>query len=92
MGQDREYYDKEFTCQDSSITRGELESLPCPFRTKTYQPPNTMRTSSSQKYSQLLHNLDCRRGAPLGRPDGGTEAHSISNYQYYKLNIQRKCI
>ncbi|CDN31890.1 hypothetical protein BN938_1810 [Mucinivorans hirudinis] len=33
MEHNQEYYDKEFTCTESSITRGELESLPCPFCT-----------------------------------------------------------
>jgi hypothetical protein len=33
MEHNQEYYDKEFTCGNSSITRGELESLPCPFCT-----------------------------------------------------------
>lgn len=31
--ENQEYYNKKFTCGDSSITRGELESLPCPFCT-----------------------------------------------------------
>lgn len=33
MEHNQEYYDKEFTCGNSTITRGELESLPCPFCT-----------------------------------------------------------
>ena len=28
-----EFYNKEFVCGQSSISRGELESLPCPFNT-----------------------------------------------------------
>lgn len=28
-----EFYNQEFVCGQSSITRGELESLPCPFNT-----------------------------------------------------------
>lgn len=30
-----EFYDKEFKCNDSVITRADLESLPAPFCTKT---------------------------------------------------------
>ena len=28
-----DFYNKEFVCGQSSVTRGELESLPCPFKT-----------------------------------------------------------
>lgn len=28
-----DFYNKEFVCGQSSISRGELESLPCPFKT-----------------------------------------------------------
>lgn len=33
MKHDQSYYDKEFGFYASTITRGELESLPCPFCT-----------------------------------------------------------
>lgn len=33
MEHNQEYYDKEFGYYNSKISRGELESLPCPFCT-----------------------------------------------------------
>ncbi len=33
MEHNQEYYDKKFGCGDSSISRSELEGLPCPFCT-----------------------------------------------------------
>ena len=33
MEHNQEYYDKEFGFYNSTISRGELESLPCPFCT-----------------------------------------------------------
>lgn len=42
----------------------------------------TNQITSSQIYSQLLHNLDCRRGAPMGRPDVGSQADATGKRIY----------
>lgn len=49
MGHNQEYYDKEFTCGNSSITRGELESLPCPFCTDKV---------SGEQMQQIINTTD----------------------------------
>lgn len=62
MEHNEEYYAKEFTCGDSSITRGELESLSCPFCTDGVSD-ETMQdiinlTDSATKQIVLDRNLE----------------------------------
>lgn len=48
-----DFYDKEFSFGNSSITRGELESLPCPFCTEN------VTDEEMQKIIRYTHKNTC---------------------------------
>ena len=49
MEHNQEYYDKEFGYYNSKISRGELESLPCPFCTDDVMQSIIMMTDLTTK-------------------------------------------
>lgn len=60
MQHNQEYYDKEFVCLSSSITRGDLESMPCPFCTENV---------SDETMQQIIQMTDTETKVRLGIAD-----------------------
>lgn len=66
-----EFYDKEFTCGQSCITRGELESLPCPFCTDNVTDEQ-MQTIIDQTDGETRSRMRINSDQPLDLDDDKT--------------------
>ncbi|KAA6302816.1 MAG: hypothetical protein EZS26_000986 [Candidatus Ordinivivax streblomastigis] len=70
---DNDFYTKEFTCGSSSLSRGELESLPCPFCTENVSD-ETMQKIIDLTDSSTRERLRLPMNKPLNLGDDKVSA------------------